>query len=340
MAEMAVDAFLSRITKGQAVSAVVLLGADSYLRGLCRAKLIEAYLPEGVRDWALARFGADHTSWDAVYERAQTLPMLSPRQLLFVEDAQAWQEMDEDTMDALAAYLANPAPFTILVFEAAELDRRRTLFKRLSEKALTVDLSVDEKSAALKAVDMAREFGADLDPAAAAMLSFILEGEVGRIRTEIEKLSLFAAGRPITVEDVESLVVSAKKYTVWQLADLLATRQRDAALLRLDCLLREGEPPPAIVGALAYRYRLLIEAREMPASQAAGMLRMKFEEAQEVLQCLLRIPREQLVSGLSLLYEADNRLKSGYKDDRSIMEFLVMKLVAAPEATAASAKPR
>jgi DNA polymerase III delta subunit len=340
MAEMAVDAFLDRIAKGQTVPAIVLLGTDSYLRGLCRAKLIEAYLPEGTRDWALARFGADHTSWDAVYERAQTLPMLSPRQLVFVEDAQAWQEMDEETMEALGAYLANPAPFTVLVFEATELDRRRTLFKRLSEKASIVALTVDEKTAALKAVEMAKEFGADLDPAAAATLSFILEGEVARIRTEIEKLSTYAAGRRIMTEDVISLVVSAKKYTVWKLADLLATRQRDAALLFLDSLLREGEPPPKIVGALAFRYRSLIEALELPASQAAGLLRMRFDEAEEVLQRLRRIPREQLVSGLTLLYEADNKLKSGHKNDRAVMEFLVTKLVAAPEANAASAKPR
>ncbi len=334
MAASQMEGFLARIAKGDTIPAILLLGSDSYLRGLCREKLIEAYLVEGTREWALARFCADNDTWDHVYERAQTLPMLSPRQLIFVEDAQAWQEMDEDSIEALSGYLANPAPFTVLVFEATALDQRRTLFKRLSDKALTVDLSVDEKTAAILAVEMAKELGADLDPIAGATLSFMLEGEMARIRTELEKLSTYAAGRRITTQDVESLVVSAKKYTVWQLADLLATRQRDAALLFLDSLLREGEPPPMIVGALAFRYRTLIEARELPANttkwQAAGILHMPADRAEQVLELARRVPRDQLVSGLTYLSEADNKLKSGFKDDRSVMEFLVTSLMAAP----------
>ncbi|MGH9702684.1 MAG: DNA polymerase III subunit delta [Candidatus Acidiferrales bacterium] len=327
MAPKDVQGFLSRIAKGETIPAILLLGSDSYLRGMCRSKLIEAYLPAGTRDWALARFDAGRATWDEVYERAQTLPMLSPRQLIFVEDAELWQDLDEDSIETLTRYLKDPAPFTVLVFEAATLDQRRTLFKRLSEKTLTVDLSVDEKSAALLAIDMAREFGADLDPSAADMLSDILDAKVASIRTEVEKLAAYAGGRLITTEDVESLVVSAKKYTVWQLADLLATRQRDAALIRLDSLLREGEMPPAMVGALAYRYRLLIEAKELPANQAAGHLRMPFAQAQEVLQLLRKIPREHLVRGLSLLYEADDKLKSGFKDDNIVMEFLMSSLM-------------
>jgi len=336
MAAIDVQGFLPRIAKGETIPAILLLGSDSYLRGMCRSKLIEAYLPEGTREWALARFVAGHATWDEVYERAQTLPMLSPRQLIFVEDAELWQELDEDSIEALTGYLKDPAPFTVLVFEAATLDQRRTLFKRLSEKALTVDLSVDEKGAALLAIDMAREFGADLDPAAGDMLADILDADAARIRTEIEKLAAYAAGRRITTEDVESLVVSAKKYTVWQLADLLATRQRDAALIRLDSLLREGEMPPAMVGALAYRYRLLIEAKELPANQAAGHLRMPLAQAQEVLQLLRNIPREHLVRGLSLLYEADDKLKSGFKDDNIVMEFLVSSLMDTAGAGATS----
>ena len=89
MAATQMDGFLARIAKGETIPAILLLGSDSYLRGLCRSKLIEAYLPQGTREWALARFCADHETWDDVYERAQTLPMLSPRQLIFVEDAQA-----------------------------------------------------------------------------------------------------------------------------------------------------------------------------------------------------------------------------------------------------------
>ena len=94
-------------------------------------------------------------------------------------------------------------------------------------------------------LEMAREMGVELDRDAAEELSEILNGELASIRTEIEKLAAYAGERrKITRADVELLVVSAQKYTVWELADMLAARQPARALEFLDSLLREGEPLP------------------------------------------------------------------------------------------------
>jgi DNA polymerase-3 subunit delta len=341
MAALKVEDFLARIANGKTVPAIVLHGPDTYLRDVCREKLAAAYLPEGTRDWALARFSAVDTNWDAVFERAQTLPMLAPRQLVFIEEVEVWQELEDDAMEALAAYLEDPAPFTVLVFEAAALDQRRKLFKTLSEKGLIVTLSVDPENAALLVAGMAREFGAELDAEAAKFLSDILDGELARIRVELEKLCVYAVGRRITTDDVEALVVSAKKYTVWQLADILATGRRGDALTFLESVLREGEQPPMIVGALVWMYRKLLEASELPADspdwQAARSLIMRKEQAALALERAHQIPRKQLLDGLTALSEADNRLKSGKVDERVVLEFLVHRLVTAPaEASSAT----
>jgi len=50
-----------------------------------------------------------------------------------------------------------------------------------------------------------------------------------------------------------------------------------------------------------------------------------------------KIPRRQLVRGLQALYEADSRLKSGTKDDRAVMEFLVAQLAGSREPAARGA---
>src|SRR6266849_10851122 len=100
MAEMRIEQLLARGEEGKPIAAIVLLGSDSYLRSICREKLIAAYVPEGMRDWALARFSGTDANWDAVFERAQTLPMLAPRQLVLIEQAEAWEEMDDDSLKA------------------------------------------------------------------------------------------------------------------------------------------------------------------------------------------------------------------------------------------------
>lgn len=353
--------FIERLTKGKPVAGVLLLGRDAYLRDLCRTRLVEACVPADARDWGVSRFSAAADSLDRILARAQTLPMLAPRQVVFVEDVEAWQgrggkaedgqddskeEGRNSTVKELAAYLDDPAPFTVLVLEAGTLDKRLRLFKALSEKALVVSAELGENSeerigpAAALAQEMAREMGVELLGDAAEELSECSNGDLARIRTEISKLATYTAERRrITLADVEALVISAKKYSVWQLADLLATRERSRALEFLDSLLREGEQPAGLVGAMAWMYRKLLAAQELPAYlsgwEAARALSMRSDTAELALRQSRKFPREQLLDGLAALYEADSQLKSGAANPRAVMEFLVARLTGAQSVSAA-----
>jgi DNA polymerase-3 subunit delta len=329
--------------------AVVLLGEDVYLRDLCRKTILEVCVPAASRDWAVAAISAKEEGWDAALERARTFPMLSAKQLVILEDAEALESLGEDessrVADSMAAYLADPAPFTILLIEARALDERRRFFKVLSGSAPFVSLSSDRDSAPQAAEKMARDAGAAIEPAAAAALAEMLDGGLARIHMEIQKLALYAEGRTITLEDVELLVVAARRHTVWQLADMLAARRRGEALAFFDSLMRSGEQPAGIVGALAWMYRTLIQARGIPAGASrydvSRILRMSPERAELAMRNARQIPLESLLLGLRLLAEADSQLKSGAPDRSAIMEFLIAELTgipSAPHATAATSR--
>lgn len=343
MAAASPEKLLERLAHGKPIAAVVLLGTDLYLREMCRNRIIDAFVPEGMRDWAVARLSARDSGWDEILGRAQTLPMLAPRQVVIVEGAESIEKLGEKSRDeileALEKYLASPAPFTVLVIEAAGLDGRLKFSKLLQEKALVVELTIGAESAALLAAQMAKELGAEIDRDAAALLAEILNGSPARMRIELEKLATYARGQRITAADIEALVVAARKNTVWQLADMLASRKRDAALAFLDNLLREGEQPAGIVGALAWMYRKLIEARDLPAHtsgfQAARQLNMRPEAAEAAVRQAHRIPKADLVAGLIALAEADSQLKSANPDPRAMMEFLVARLTSPAARSAA-----
>lgn len=343
MPAVTLDNLLQRIAQGKPVPAILLLGTDPFLRDRCRAALIDKFVPETARVWAVTRISAAAGGWEEMLDRAQTVPMLSPRQVVFLEDAEALElggdEKTERISDAIESYLKNPAPFSTVVFEAESLDRRRRLFKMFAENSLVVDLSTDGQDMTALAFKMARDLGAEIDPRAAAELVEAVNGAAAKLRLELEKLSLYAAGRKIEVADVDSLVVSARKYTVWKLTEVLAERNRGAALAFLDSLLREGEQPPAIVGALTWMYRKLIEARELPPGtnpyQAARDLGTRPDTAAIVLAQAKKNPLPQLLSGIVALAEADNALKSGGPNPRATMEFLIAELTAAPSTAAA-----
>lgn len=343
MAPLSPHEFLTRLAKGKPIPGILLVGSDSYLRELCRRKLVEACVAEGARDWGVRKFSAEEDDIAAILGQAQTMPMLAPQQVIFVSEAEAWERLGDDARDSLvkqiSEYLNDPAPFTVLVFEAAALDQRMRLAKMFAEKTLTVsvELAADPAQRAQLAIpishEMAKELGATVEEDAAEELCDVLNGELAAIRTELEKLSAYAGERRrITRADVDLLVISARKYEVWDLADMLAARQPAQALEFLDSLLREGEAAPALLGALAWMYRKLLEAQELPVNasgwQAAGRLKMRPDAAELAVKQSRKFPKTQLTSGLAVLYEADSRLKSGGTNQRAVMEFLVTQLAS------------
>src|SRR5207302_6283496 len=131
-------------------------------------------------------------------------------------------------------------------------------------------------------------------------LAECVAADLMRLRTEIGKLATFAAGRKqIRREDVRALVVSEKTTTVWELADMLASRQGKRALEFLDRLLREGEEPLQMLGAITWIYRKLIEASEVRGVsngwQAARALGMRPGQAELALQSAQKIPKHRLL---------------------------------------------
>ena len=91
-----------------------------------------------------------------------------------------------------------------------------------------------------------------------------------------------------------------------------------------------------MLGALAWMYRKLLEAQELPPGtqgwQASSRLKMRGEQAEMAVRQSRKFPKAQLTNGIAALYEADSRLKSGGTSQRAVMEFLVAQL-ASPNAT-------
>jgi len=269
------------------------------------------------------------------------MAMLSPVQVVFLEEAEAIETLGEKNRDAaveqLGAYLEDPAPFTVLVMEATGLDQRMKLGKLLAEKTLVVECGPGENAgerqtaAVALARAIAKEEGVEFEKGAAEDLAEFVAADLQRLKTEIEKLATFAAERKlIRRQDVTALVISEKTTTVWELADMLASRQTKKALEFLDRLLRDGEEPLPMLGAMTWMYRKLIEASEVRGVtngwQAARALGMRPEQAELALQNARKISKGRLLSGLSALQKADDRLKRGGEDARAVMEFLITEL--------------
>jgi len=267
--------------------------------------------------------------------------MLSPQQVVFLEDVEAIEKLGEknrdEVVEQLSAYLEDPAPFTVLVMEAKELDQRMKLGKLLAEKTLVVQCGLGENAGERLtattnlAKALGKEQGVEFEKGAAEDLAEFVAADLMRLKTEIEKLATYVGGKKVVGRaDVSALVISEKTTTVWELADLLASRQPKKALEFLDRLLRDGEEPLQMLGAITWMYRKLIEASEVKGVsngwQAARALGMRPEQAELALQSARKISKPRLLAGLHALRNADDRLKGGGAEPRTVMEFLVTQL--------------
>jgi len=346
MARTSAQDLINRVASGKIIPAMVLLGDEPYLRDELRSRLIEQYVPAAARTWALSRYSADET--EAAIAQAQSLPMLTAQQIVFLENAELiekFREKDrEQTVELLEAYLTDPAPFTVFVIEASRLDERMKLARVLGQKALVVDVglgdSPEQRQAAAVTVaeTVAKASGLTFEKGAAEDLTECVAADLMRLKTEISKLADYLGERKtIGREDVRSMVISERTATVWDLADLLASRQTQQALEFLERLLRDGEEPVAMLGAMTWMYRKLIEASEVRGAmngwQAARSLGMRPEQAELALRAARKASKPQLLSGLAALEKADSRLKSG-KDSRTVMEFLIVELTGSGVAAA------
>ena len=343
MARISPEELLGRLEKGKPVAAILLLGEEVYLRDACREQLIERFVPEAARTWAVSRYSAERGETQAALEQAQTMAMLSPQQVVFLEDAEAIEKLGEKNRDEavaqLGAYLEDPAPFTVLVVEVTVLDQRMKLGKMLAEKALVVECGLGENAGERQAAAVAlaraigKEQGVEFEKGAAEDLAEFVAADLMRLKTEIDKLATYAAEKKIIARaDVTALVISEKTTTVWELADLLASRQPKKALEFLDRLLRDGEEPLQMLGAITWMYRKLIEASEVKGVtngwQASRALGMRPEQAELALRNARKISKPRLLAGLHALRNADDRLKGSGAEPRTVMEFLVAQLTS------------
>jgi DNA polymerase III subunit delta len=105
-------------------------------------------------------------------------------------------------------------------------------------------------------VGEAQRLGYRLDPAAARMLVDRMGANPVRLRTELERLALWAGeGGEVSAGDLEEMVADTSEAAVWTLSDALIEGDAAAALRIGERLIGQGENVTGLIYGLASRLR-------------------------------------------------------------------------------------
>jgi DNA polymerase-3 subunit delta len=164
------------------------------------------------------------------------------------------------------------------------------------------------------------------------------------IASELEKLLLFGYGRGrITLGDVETMVLSAKQRSLYELTDAISAKDRPRALALLHGLLNSSEAgEEAAIGHLymlarTFRQMLVILEKNVRDSRAIWQalwqgFRMPPFAADDLIRQARRYKsRRDLTRALRLIARADLELRSSPPDKRLVLERLIYDLASEPK---------
>jgi DNA polymerase-3 subunit delta len=231
----------------------VVYGTDPYLIREAIGAVTRAVFPEP-DDAAIARFSGAQADLADVRDELFTLPFLSRRRLVVVEEADGFVTKHRKDLEG---YVERPSSSGILVLQVKQWTATTNLAKRVDKFGLAIECNaLPEKQAAKVAswlVQHARlRCDAQLAPAAANLLIELIGMEIGILTSEVEKLAVYAGeAKKIERADVAQMSGAARVETIWKVLDAAITGQATSALELLDNLLAAGESPVMLLAAMS-----------------------------------------------------------------------------------------
>ena len=305
MPPLTITILRKQLASGTTDPLYMLVGADEVEKSAVASDFAEM-VEEDLRPFNVERLYGGETRVDALIDAASTLPMMAPRRVIVVAEAEKLlmpkreSKAADEEQERLEAFIEAPPAHATVVFVCGSLDLRRRVIKLLLKVAHVVDCgSIETEADAQRWVKAraARE-QVNLEPAAVSELVSRAGLDLVRLRGGFERLSLYAMGQPtITVDDVRQAVVAGPEAQAdWGVANAIQRNDAREALRELGLAFEGGDVAVKILG------QIRIAAEKLPA--------------------------RRLGPAMDALLRTDIALKSSGGDHRILLERLVVEMCA------------
>jgi DNA polymerase III subunit delta len=308
----------------------LLLGTERFLRDGAARSITEAALRDTLlREFNEASFNLVRDSVQAAIAAAEQLPMMSERRVVRIRDFGRLRENDEET---LIRYLNNPAPSTVMILVADDLDKRKKATKALLDNAVLVDFPpLKDAEAKAWAKSRLKELKVTADETVLSEIISVVGTDVHTLFNELDKLASAVAdtGR-ITSTIVDELIGRSRELSNFELGDHLLANNRKRALETLHRLLDDGAEPVMLIGLIAGNYHRLALAKHLLAKggreEVFRNISLPPFKRDAYIANLQRNDAAKIARGLQLTAAADLAIKTSQATPRLQLELLVCEL--------------
>lgn len=293
-----------QIAAGTVGPLYLLVGPDDTGRMALAAEFLEL-VEADLRPFNVDRLYGGETSAAKVVDAARTLPMMVPRRVVLLVHAERLLNPKKDLkkdveadLQFLEDYFRAPVDTCCLVLVADSIDKRRSLARQLVSKATVVECSGpgDVVEAAKWVKERVAKEGMAIDARAARLVADRIWPDVSRLRSDVERLILYAAGnKAITETDVQEIVAPATTPDDWGVTNAIERGSARDALRELGLMMDNGTVPYLILGQLAWFVRT-------------------------------KVPAPRVGSAIDAVFRTDLAIKTSAGEPRALLERLVVEL--------------
>lgn len=253
--------FLTKARKSQPRPVYVLFGDEDFLKRQVRAELEPLLLEDADPAFALSVYPGETANWSTIRAELETLPFLSPRRVVAIEQADPFVT---DHRAQLEKYVAQPSKGT-LILDVRTWQSTTKLAKALPDEAQIACKALRSQQLPPWCVQRAKSaYAKKLSSAAADMLVALIEPSLGLLDQELAKLATYVGERAaIDVDDVDKLCGRSRGADVFKILEAICEGRTGAAFEILHRLRDEGEEPIRVLGAFGAQFRKLAKAARL-----------------------------------------------------------------------------
>lgn len=277
--------YLDKPDKWPPADVCVVFGDERFLKCLVLERLRQRVLG-GDDDVPFTSLDGDSAEWRDVADELSTASLFgSGRRLVVVDRA---DKFVSEYRSKLEDYVARPSRAGTLVLDVGGFPGNTRLAKAVAKTGLAVECKLPTRGKSrVDETKLARWLGdwaaarheIRLDAGAAEVLVDLVGPQLGLLDQELAKLALYVEkGQSVAADLIQKVAGGWRVQTAWELLDAATAGNAPEALRLLDRLLKAGQHPVALMGAIRWSLSRYAAAAQIFLQQEGRGQRPNWEQ--------------------------------------------------------------
>ncbi|MFA6666810.1 MAG: DNA polymerase III subunit delta [Bacilli bacterium] len=256
----------------------------------------------------------ENINLSTILDNAESFPFMSDYRVLLIKN-QDYKIIDNKTKQRLTEYFDNPAKTSVLIFLFNE---KNEFFKHYEDKAEVVDCDhLNNKSLQMIIARELQKNNKIIAVNDALKLIEYCSSDLGKLYTEINKLSYATDSEKIESSDIELNVTKTLDYAIYELTDSIQKNNAEKMLTILDDLFSKKVNSQIALYTIANwaRKNFHIAVSKENDNALSKDLKVKEGAIRIIKNQTKNIKKMQLLNNLKTILNADYKIKAGFLSD-------------------------